>query len=233
MAEKKKSAEAVDAKDLGVGQGASTEKLERIREIVFGAQMREYSQRFENLQRDMARLQQELQRLTEQLGEQGRQQAKQVREVDDRLAAKLQEQSRQLTQQVTELDNRQSAQLRDADQRLGDLIAEIDKRFNQKAADIDTKFSQRSDDLQNLMRDVEDSIRTDLRDNTETLGAAKVDRLTLGDLLVQMGKSLREREGDGIVWTCSRNSLTKSNSGVRSTKYLMSTPRATLALGPE
>lgn len=202
MAEKKKTTaagDAVDAKELNVTRGESTEKLERIREIVFGAQLREYSQRFENIQRDIARLQQEIQRLSEALGEQSRQQSKQVRDLDDRILAKIQEHSRQLTLQVTELDNRQSAQLRDADQRLSDLIAEVDKRYAQKASDLDSKFSQRTDDLQQLLRNVEDSIRTDLRDNTETLGAAKVDRLTLGDLLVQMGKSLKEHEGDGIV----------------------------------
>ena len=199
MAEKKKSADTIDAKDLGVTQGASTEKLERIREIVFGAQMRDYNQRFENIQRDLARLQQEIQRLSEQMAEQGRQQSKQMRDTDDRLVAKLQEQSRQFTQQVTELDNRQSAQLRDADQRLGDLIADVDKRYGQKTSDLDSRFSQRTDDMQKLLHEIEQSIRTDLRENTETLGAAKVDRITLGDLLVQMGKSLREHEGDGIV----------------------------------
>jgi len=39
---------------------ANSQDVERIRDIIFGSQMRDYQQQFEALQRDLARLQQEI-----------------------------------------------------------------------------------------------------------------------------------------------------------------------------
>src|SRR5512136_2393820 len=52
--------------------------VDRIREILFGGQMREYEQRFQVMQRDLDRLQQELDRLNEQLGNQDSEQNKRL-----------------------------------------------------------------------------------------------------------------------------------------------------------
>ena len=46
--------------------------VDRLRDIIFGGQMREYAQRFQTVQRDMERLQSELDRLTEEMTDQGR-----------------------------------------------------------------------------------------------------------------------------------------------------------------
>lgn len=50
--------------------GESPQELHRIRDIIFGPQMREYEQRFQLLQRDLERLQQSIDQLTEQVSEQ-------------------------------------------------------------------------------------------------------------------------------------------------------------------
>jgi predicted nucleic acid-binding Zn-ribbon protein len=74
----------------------SSEEVSRIRDIIFGSQMRDYQQRFDAVQRDLDRLQQELDRLTEQLGEQDREQGKklqalrrEMRQADDALRDEL------------------------------------------------------------------------------------------------------------------------------------------------
>ncbi len=46
--------------------------VDRLRDIIFGGQMREYAQRFQTVQRDLERLQSELDRLTEEMTDQGR-----------------------------------------------------------------------------------------------------------------------------------------------------------------
>lgn len=75
---------------------AAPQEVDRIRDIIFGSQMREYEQRFQTLQRDLVRLQQELDRLNDQLGEQDREQGKklqslrgEMRQADDGLRDEL------------------------------------------------------------------------------------------------------------------------------------------------
>jgi chromosome segregation ATPase len=72
------------------------QEVDRIRDIIFGSQMRDYEQRFKNAQRDLDRLQQELDRLTEQLTEQDNNQGKklqalrrEMRQADDDLRDEL------------------------------------------------------------------------------------------------------------------------------------------------
>jgi DNA anti-recombination protein RmuC len=82
---------------------ANSQDVERIRDIIFGTQMRDYQQRFEAVQRDLARLQQQLDRLTEQLAEQDNNQGKkvqslrqEVRQADDDLRSELRETAQKL-----------------------------------------------------------------------------------------------------------------------------------------
>ena len=58
---------------------------------------------------------------------------------------------------------------------------------------------QRSDELQRSLREAEESIRADLRQNAESLGHAKVDRISFGDMLVQLGDSLKDDQASGMA----------------------------------
>jgi chromosome segregation ATPase len=85
------------------GLQAGTQDVERIRDILFGTQMRDYQQQFEALQRDVVRLQQELDRLNEQLAEQDNNQGKKLqdlrrdtRQAEDDLRRELRETAQRL-----------------------------------------------------------------------------------------------------------------------------------------
>ncbi len=91
-------------------QGKATPQIEpaqevdRVREIIFGSQMRDYQQRFQSVQRDLDRLQQEIDRLTEQLSEQGSDQSKklqslrqELRQADEDLRDELRQTGQKLT----------------------------------------------------------------------------------------------------------------------------------------
>jgi chromosome segregation ATPase len=100
------------------------QEVDRIREIIFGSQMREYEQRFQTLQRDLGRLQQELDRLNDQLGEQDREQGKklqslrgEMRQVDDDLRDELRQAVDQL---MTDKTDRVI---------LGDMLVEVGQRL--------------------------------------------------------------------------------------------------------
>jgi len=82
----------------------SVQEVDRIRDIIFGPQMRDYDQRFQIVRRDLERLQQELDRLTERLAEQDttharrlQEQRQEMRRADDDLRDEL----RQATQTLT------------------------------------------------------------------------------------------------------------------------------------
>ena len=105
----------------------------RIREIIFGSQMRDYEQRFRLLQRDLEGLQGELQALREQLSAQGKEQ--------------------------------------------------------------DTKLQALRDDT----RQSDDDLRAEMREAVDRLTMDKVDRSTLGDLLIELGNRLKQDSALGSL----------------------------------
>jgi predicted nucleic acid-binding Zn-ribbon protein len=114
-----------DSKTEASSQLQSTREIHRIRDIIFGPQMRDYEQRFQMLQRDLERLQQEVNRLTGQLSEQESDQNK-----------KLQS-------------------------------------------------------LRGELRKADDGLRGELRDTAQSLTTDKVDRVSLGELFVELGEHLK------------------------------------------
>ena len=83
--------------------GEAPKDVERVRDIIFGPQMRDYDQRFHTIQRDIERLRQELELLNEQMGELDREQGKRVqtlrresRQSDDDLRTELRQTAQKL-----------------------------------------------------------------------------------------------------------------------------------------
>lgn len=66
---------------VSVGNAANPKEVDRIRDIIFGGQMREYAQRFQMMQRDMERLQGEIDRLSEELADYNRDIDKKLQQV--------------------------------------------------------------------------------------------------------------------------------------------------------
>jgi hypothetical protein len=90
------------AKELS--QADSLQQLERIRDIIFGNQAREFQQLIETIQRDLNRHQQQIDQLGEQLEEQDASQGKKLqtlrrdmRQADDDLRAELRQSAQRLT----------------------------------------------------------------------------------------------------------------------------------------
>jgi TolA-binding protein len=103
----------------------SMQDVGRIREIIFGSQMRDYEQRFRLLQRDLESLKDELEAQREQASKQDKDQSKKLQKLRD--------------------DTRQS----------------------------------------------DDDLRAEMREAVDRLTMDKVDRSTLGDLLIEMGNRLK------------------------------------------
>lgn len=83
---------------------SSSQEVGRIRDIIFGTQMREYEQQFVQVRRDLERLQGEIDHLVEQLADQDRSQGerlqalrRELRKADDDLRAELRDAAQKLT----------------------------------------------------------------------------------------------------------------------------------------
>jgi len=82
------------------------QNIDRIRDIIFGPQIREYEHRFEGIKRDMVRLQQDLDRLTQQQTAQKKEQDDKTEELrytmrqsDDDLRQEMRHTAQALTEQ--------------------------------------------------------------------------------------------------------------------------------------
>lgn len=141
----------------------ATDKVERIRELIFGQQTRDYAQKFETLQSDLARLQEEINRLSDA----------------------LQAHERTTTQA-----------LRDQEQRLQQQQNELDQRLTQLIQDVDRQHRQESQELWQAVRALEDNTRSELRQTAQELDELKMDRFTLGEFFMQLGRNLKESKPD-------------------------------------
>ncbi|MCB0173053.1 MAG: hypothetical protein KDJ97_21175 [Anaerolineae bacterium] len=90
--------------DSGASLELDQQGVNRIRDIVFGPQMREYEQRFQQIKNDLERMQQEMERLSDKLIDQDAEQLKKLqalqqdmRKSDDTLRNELHESSQKLT----------------------------------------------------------------------------------------------------------------------------------------
>ena len=95
-----------DDKAPAVPGPETAEEVGRIRDILFGHQMRDYQQRFDALRRDLERLQGELDRLRQQLADQDADQGKKLgslrqeaRDADEALRSELRETAALLSDQ--------------------------------------------------------------------------------------------------------------------------------------
>jgi hypothetical protein len=118
------------SQDNAKAEVANDQEVDRIRDIIFGPQMRDYDQRFRVVQDDLDRIQ---------------------RAID----------------------------------RLGEVQSEQETSFNKKLQAMRTELRQ--DD---------DSLRAELRQAVEKLTEDKVDRINLGDLLIQLGTQLKRSGSD-------------------------------------
>lgn len=199
MSEKKATKEKSEEKQNGsVAGGDSIQQVERIRDIVFGAQMREYDQRFATISRDFARVQQEMTNANEQILSQIKMLDDLIRELNDRLTVQMEEQTQQLTARIEDVDNRQTTKLRDLDTRAAAKASAQEENLNKQTQALRKASSDQFDHLQHSLNQVGEELRTEIRENTERLGDAKTDRATLGQMLIQMGNDLQQGSSDGV-----------------------------------
>jgi len=109
----------------------SKEKVDRVRDILFGSYMRDYGQKFDRLTRELVRLNQEIDRLQEQLRDQDKRQSQQLQSAEQRLAQALYDLDARHTEQAQQL----GSQVRSSERAVFDEVSRLSNQLNHNKAD--------------------------------------------------------------------------------------------------
>ncbi len=148
--------------------------VDQIREILFGGQMRDYEQRFANLEMRMNDTIDKLSRRFEKRIEQAiAQSRKDVDKITEQLKSERKERLSEYKQSVTELEN---------------LTNHVEAWF----AEIDEQFDAESKELRAALRNQADELTT-LLSETRSAAESKVDTESLARLLGEFADKLRKQ----------------------------------------
>lgn len=197
MSEKKSAKESANPEKVD-GGADSIEKVERIRDIVFGAQMRDYDRRFGGIARDISRIQQEMNSANEKILGQIKALDNQLREHHERLSARVQEQGKQLSARIEQVDSQQSAKMSELDTRFGTQMRQLEEDLTRQLQSLRMAGDEQFDGLHRSVAQISEDLRDEIRDHADRLSDSKTDRTTLGQLLIQVGKDLQEGTGASV-----------------------------------
>ncbi len=181
------------------------ESVERIRDIIFGPKMRDYEQRFDAVMRDLARLQQDLDHLGEQLTTKDAAQNKnlqtlrqELRQADGELRNEVKAEATRLTGQLADQHSSHANALQAARQELlqaDDLMQAALKtdmeQLNGTLTDHETAQKSTLQSLRQELRKADADLREELRQVMQRLTDDKTDRSTLGELFIELGNHVK------------------------------------------
>jgi hypothetical protein len=173
------SEEAKPSQDLG-----PMAELERVRDIIFGSQMRVYEQQFKRMTGKLELLGKQLEDMQADIEKQ---------QADHEAAThKLQEET---NQRQTELERNLSKQMGQLEQSFQEqavqLRYEITSRLNQQ----DENLASQTRELASNLRKQSGELRNEFMSAVESLEGDKTSRHDLGDLLMEMGTRIKDQVG--------------------------------------
>ena len=173
--------------------GQTEAEVDRIRDIIFGSQMRQYEQRFQRLVQQTELLGKQLEELRGALDQQRSDQEARSREIQEELRQRHAELDNTLSSQVTRLETsfgQKTAQMQDEfRQALNELRTQAFSRMDQQGTDVEARMRRLAAD----MRQQDQALQSEFAAALAALEDAKTDRLNLGDLLVEMGMRLKQQ----------------------------------------
>lgn len=170
-------------------------EVDRIRDIIFGPQMRLYEQQFKRAAGQFDLLSKQLEELRTALDQQRADQESRTRKAQEEMrqhytelertfSSRLEQLEAKLDQQTTEI-RAESRQARD------ELRGELASQIEQQGTELKAEAQQLAADLRKQGQD----LRTEFTASLDALDDDKASRHTLADLLVEMGARLKEQMG--------------------------------------
>jgi chromosome segregation ATPase len=180
-------------------------EVDRLREILFGAQIEEYQKQFSDIRREIERMSNDFGETRERLLELQKTMGRRVetleldlRKLNDDLRRESERQRRQeaLMQQIATQARQHEETLKALSDTIGDMrktqiTTEAEVR-SAKTGIIDTRdqIEQRAQSLRREMRQTEDELRAELRRVADRLDYQKTDRKALASMLIEIAARL-------------------------------------------
>jgi hypothetical protein len=180
-------ASSPDPKTNTVGEEASREgaNVDKIRDILFGSQMRDYEKRFvrleERLTRDAEALRDELKKRFDALEAFVRQEA-------ESLGQRLKSEKGERVEALKEL----TREVRDSDKALEKKLAQVDDAVAKGTSELRTRILEQSKNLSAEIGDKHRELSTALDREVQALRADKTDREALADLFTELALRLKK-----------------------------------------
>jgi hypothetical protein len=159
-------------------------ELERVRDIIFGSQMRVYEQQFKRMTGKLELLGKQLEDMQADLEKQQADHEARAHKLQEETGQRQAELERNLAKQMGQLEEsfqEQSAQLRD----------EITNRLSQQ----DESLAAQTRELASDLRKQSGELRKEFMSAVESLEGDKTSRHDLGDLLMEMGTRIKDQVG--------------------------------------
>ncbi len=157
-------------------QAAEADNVDKIRDILFGNQMREMDQRFASLEKNLAR---DLDKLRSDNNLQIESLKDYFESEVEIINSKLAAEEKARIEGDDELEDQLKQQVKLIDKKLADLGKQLDKH----AREINQKMLKQSQDFSNELNNQINEARERMDSHRQELGAAKVDKLTLSEIL--------------------------------------------------
>ena len=159
--------------------------VDKIRDIIFGGQMRDYEQRFVDLEK---RLTQQIDRLGKDIDKRvERLNAYAKREVD-----KLTDQMRTERKDRIAEDKNDARDLKDFAQQVEGWFGEVEEQLDSEARELRAALHEQNEDLSALITETRDQLNAALTSETRALTDSKVAREDLAGLLTEVALRLKK-----------------------------------------
>lgn len=180
-------------------------EVDRLRQVIFGAQMEEYERRFSDLRRDMDRILTDLRLVQDSVSEFEKTQTKRIeglerdmRRANDEIRRELDRLSTReaMIQQLLTRTQQQELFSRGVSDRVGELRDAYTQYERELASFKGTVIEHRDqqdrklDALKHEVRQAEDNLRAELRRVADRLGDQKTDRKALAAMLMEVATRL-------------------------------------------
>ncbi len=181
--------EASFQEEVQITEVPPADNVNKVRDIIFGSQMRDYNNRFRRFTRDMDKLSKDLERKYSDL-------EMKLEEKAESLSSEVQRGIGELDKKVTEaLDNVSMKEGADF-KKLSDMIDELSKEMMESMERLTNDQNAKFNELRDQLRRNYDELRSELVSEVDSLEDGKVDRFNLAESLIALGMKLK---GEGLL----------------------------------
>ena len=172
-----------------IDETAEADNVDKIRDILFGNQMRDVDKRFASLEKS----------LTNDLAAMRNENALQIESLKtyieseiEILGSKLSSEEKSRIEDVDDLDGRVKQQAKQIDKKIADVVKSLDKT----SRDTNQKILKQTQDFGNELTKQISETRDRMDDQREALSAAKVDKQVLSEVLNALALQINPDDSD-------------------------------------